>query len=337
MFSKKSTKNNLKTYTAHCLQGVLYCDAPYGHGVADWDAAAPTEDALRDLIRGFLFLKGTQQLVSVVLWTNPFQLGIVKKVLEEQSFKHIQILTWYKQSFNMVTAPPCIFLPTTEVAVIAFHGNVNVASQYLNMPPDPLERHNILIGPKMGKRAVDNEGKDVNLCEKPDYVAEWILRKLTKPGDNVIIAGFGAGGDLRGALNAGCNVFAIEQDERQFNATKRMMPLFVPKPDLSMVVSREEVSFGHECLLSLGPYRNHVDGTTFDCRACGKELPGSGNLCSNCNIQFCFSCSDEATKLCFVCRQDALELAKAKKEEAESRANSGPATEPVSDANVSGN
>ena len=74
-------------------------------------------------------------------------------------------------------------------------------------------------------------------CEKPEYVAKWILRRLTKPGDTVIIAGFGAGGDVRGALNAGCNVYAIEQDLKQFNATKRMMPLFTLKPDLSMVIT----------------------------------------------------------------------------------------------------
>ena len=82
------------------------------------------------------------------------------------------------------------------------------------MPADPLQRHNIIIGPKMGKRAVDVDEKEINVCEKPAYLSEWILRKLTKPGDTVVVAGFGAGGDLRGALNAGCNVLAIEQDVR---------------------------------------------------------------------------------------------------------------------------
>ena len=86
--------------------------------------------------------------------------------------------------------------------IVAFYG-APTAVNYINMPTDPLQHHNIINGPKMGKRAVDVDEKEINPCEKPDYFAEWILRRLTKAGDNVIVAGFGAGRDLRGALNAG--------------------------------------------------------------------------------------------------------------------------------------
>ncbi len=43
-------------------------------------------------------------------------------------------------------------------------------------------------------------------CENKSHLSEWLLRKLTRLGDTIIVAGFGAGGDIRGALNAGCNV-----------------------------------------------------------------------------------------------------------------------------------
>ena len=276
-------------------------------------------------------MKGPQPLCSVVLWTNPCEIGNVTKVLMENGFKHIQYLTWYKQSFNMVTSPPCMFLPATEIAVIAFYGNTSHGSQYLNMPTDPLQRHNILIGPKMGKRAVDTEGRDVNVCEKPEYIAEWILRRLTKPGDNVIIGGFGAGGDLRGALNAGCNVFAIEQDLRQFNATKRMMNVFVPQPDLSMVVSRDQLSFGHDCLEMLGTYRNNLDGSTFACPTCGHDWPGVGTTCDRCKYLFCNRCFDDKNTLCFPCRQNRDDDEAKKKEEAD-KGITAPAIEAVASA-----
>ena len=271
------------------------------------------------------------------MWTNPFQLGLVRQVLEDNGFKFIQILTWYKQSFNVVNGPACTFLPSTEVAVIAFHGNPTFGAQYLNMPLDPLQRHNILIGPKMGKRAVDTEGKEVNPCEKPEYVAEWILRKLTKPGDNVIIAGFGAGGDMRGALNADCNVYAIEQDLKQFNASKRMMHLFVPKPDLSMVVTRDQLTFGHQCLETLGPYRDNADGSVFTCPLCGYGWPGKGNLCNRCGYPFCHKCFDDENTLCRGCVQEEIDAKTQKVEGDKLGTTPPPVVEGDSSAEASGN
>ena len=47
-------------------------------------------------------------------------------------------------------------VPATEMAIIGFQGNPTTAAQYINMPADPLQRHNIIIGPKMDKRAVDS-------------------------------------------------------------------------------------------------------------------------------------------------------------------------------------
>ncbi len=56
--------------------GTLYADLPYGVGIAEWDAAAPTEDQLKTLIEGFMFLKGKESLVTVVLWCNAFELAV---------------------------------------------------------------------------------------------------------------------------------------------------------------------------------------------------------------------------------------------------------------------
>ena len=67
----------------------LYADLSYGLGLADWDVAAPTEEALTSLLQGFVYLKGNRDLVSVVLWCHPFELGLVQKVMKGLSFKHI--------------------------------------------------------------------------------------------------------------------------------------------------------------------------------------------------------------------------------------------------------
>ena len=94
------------------------------------------------------------------------------------------------------------------------------------------------------------------------YLAEWILRRLTKAGDTVIVAGFGAGRDLRGALNAGCSVPGIEKCTRQFDAVKCVLPVFKPKPGLGMVVNPSMVNFGFDWSVRLGPYcHNFAEGT----------------------------------------------------------------------------
>ncbi len=127
------------------ILGTLYADLPYEVGVADWDAAAPTEDQLKTLLEGFMFLKGNKALVTVVLWCNAYELSLVKKVLTEMNFKHIQLLTWYKHNSNHMSGPSMSFLYATEVCIIAHAGKMESVPEFLNMPSDPLERHKIII------------------------------------------------------------------------------------------------------------------------------------------------------------------------------------------------
>ena len=303
------------TFFTHTT-AALYADLSYGLGIADWDQEPPTEESITSLLRGFVYLKGNRSLVSVVLWCQTFEHGLVQKIMKVQGFKHIQVLTWYKSGYNQVSGPACTYLPATETAIIAFHGDVATAVRYLNMPLDPLQRHNIIIGPKMGKRAVDTAQVEINPCEKPAYLAECILRRLTKPGDTVVVAGFGAGGDLKGALNAGCNVFAIEQDKRQFNAVKRMLPLFKPKSDLSMVIQPAMINFGFEWSERLAPYTANFDKGTFVCAGCDKEWPGGGCQCPVCEVPCCHECLPPDTERCMNCAVIKDELARVAEKEA---------------------
>ena len=57
---------------------------------------------------------------------------------------------------------------------------------------------------------------------------EAILAPYARPGQWVYVGGFGAGGDVRGALNTGLKVVAIEKDPAQFHATVANMRSFVP-------------------------------------------------------------------------------------------------------------
>ena len=41
------------------------------------------------------------------------------------------------------------------------------------------------------------------------------------PGANVLVLGAGAGGDIMGLTMAGCNVFAVDNDEQQIDYLKQ--------------------------------------------------------------------------------------------------------------------
>ena len=48
-------------------------------------------------------------------------------------------------------------------------------------------------------------------------------------------------------------VLGIEKCTRRFNAVKRGLPVFKPKPDLSMVLHLSMINFGFEWSVRLGP------------------------------------------------------------------------------------
>ena len=52
----------------------------------------------------------------------------------------------------------------------------------------------------------------INPYEKPSYLSADICRKYAKPGQWGVVAGFGAGGNVRGAIHDGLHLVAIENN-----------------------------------------------------------------------------------------------------------------------------
>ena len=51
------------------------------------------------------------------------------------------------------------------------------------------------------------------------------------PGDTVLVAGFGSGADVMGFNKAGCNVVAIENDQRHFDEMKGTMRVYAEEQE----------------------------------------------------------------------------------------------------------
>ena len=107
--------------------------------------------------------------------------------------------------------------------------------------------------------------------------------------------------DVGGALNAGCNVHAIELDHRHFIHVRDTMSMFNPKSDLSMVVTPAHLAFGIGYLEHLGPYRHAEADTGFVCTGCEKDWPGSGFECESCSTAFCHLCLPGEVSKCQKC------------------------------------
>jgi hypothetical protein len=75
------------------------------------------------------------------------------------------------------------------------------------------------------------------MFEKPDYLSWKFLSIFCKSGQWVIVAGFGAGGNVRGPIDAGMNVVAVEAGTQQYLVTLANMRSFKPKDDLTILIA----------------------------------------------------------------------------------------------------
>ncbi len=74
--------------------------------------------------------------------------------------------------------------------------------------------------------------------EKPNYLSANLCRKYVKPCQWGVVAGFGAGGDVRGAIDAGLHLMAIENNAPQYRATIANLRVYKPCRNLSMVITQ---------------------------------------------------------------------------------------------------
>ena len=195
---------------------MLYSDLKYGLGKEAWDKAPHTAEELDRMLRSFN-MQNTADFYTVVLWMSIRQIGMATAALLANGFSNLQDLFWYKVDHNQAM-PQHLMLPAVECGIVAYHTNVNTFGNYLDMPRNLHARHNAIIGP--GQRIYDHDAnrKPVNRCQKPDYLSEFLGSRYMPHGGTVVVCGSGAGGDVRGFMNRGLNIVAIEQEEKQVTA-----------------------------------------------------------------------------------------------------------------------
>ena len=269
----------------------------YGLKFALWDQETDTEEELTTLLKGFSYVT-TAPLYTVVMWVEIGQVGLVRKVLEAQGYVHIQVHFWYKSDMNIV-GPVARLTPAVEVCVIAHKGDISKASEQFSLSKDPTQRHNIIIGPCKRAPSKDANGNVINVYEKPNYLSADICRKYAKPGQWGVVAGFGAGGDVRGAIDAGLHLVAIENDAAQYRATIANLRVYKPCRDLSMIITQPQIQAARS-MVKVEPAEDGEDVP--DCAICERAYGNASVECSQCGVKACGDCVKGSPSLCKDCR-----------------------------------
>ena len=219
---------------------MLYMDMKFGGRgqIVAWDEEPHTKEELIHFFKLFS-LQHAAAFATVIVWCKVEQVGMVSEAMTASGFHSVQTLYWYKkdQQQNMGGH---LRVPAVEVGVICYLTGANLSNQYRNsikLPKNPYERHNLIIGPGQRQYDRDSEGKVINVCQKPAYLSEYFASCYLQPSSWVFVAGSGAGGDVMGFMNAGHNVVAMENDERQMKAMMANLRKYKPVSQLNKVVT----------------------------------------------------------------------------------------------------
>jgi hypothetical protein len=157
-------------------------------------------------------------------YCQPYEMGNIKVIMDKFGYLSGHPIFFYKVGQNAGGLKQFIY--AVDCAFVAYRPARDKV-QWLG-PQNPLQRHNIIFVPNMkDKRLVDADGELVNKTEKHPLCTRTICARFCKQGDNVLVLGSGAGGDVEGALGAGCNVVAIEKNAFQFTqCNQRVFRLF---------------------------------------------------------------------------------------------------------------
>ena len=218
----------------------------------------------------------------------------------------MQHLYWYKGREHTAPAQVRSYVNAVEMMTIGFFPNKSTAGWSVNK--DPRKRHNFIqqSGPRSYVKTIS--GEVLNQAQKPRFLMNKIVSEHVPLGGNVLVVGAGAGGDVMGALDAGCNVVAVESNKLQYSylqATlqKEVERLGAHDDDAQQAAEEEEEQETQMSAGQLSQQPQHslsnssaAESVLLDCVDCGEQTAPSGVLqrvCYKCDIQgpLCANCS----------------------------------------------
>lgn len=278
------------------------CDLPYGIGAESYDQTGPpTLKQVSDILAEFNYIN-TGDFCVALFFVGESEIGIVKEALVSKGFTP-QPLYWYKYDLN-TAGDPGRWTQAVENAVIGVIGSNESRSSQMSHNRDPTYRHNIVVGPALHtlSKHYGREGVSViNMHEKPEYVVQSMLGPYLKPGDSVIVAGSGAGGEVRGLLSLGVHVVGFENDQRQWMAVNALMTSWSPPPPSLLAFNRDAIQ------AAVKYSKAYVAANTSSEGVRGDDVATSRPLCTTCDaflaeVEFEFCANKKCrSAVCLTC------------------------------------
>ena len=208
------------------MSAAFVWDMPYGYDLFTFDKQLVMSE-LTKALKQFDALQSQDHYIALLMH-KPEDTNMVTEALRDRQYQHIDHLFWYKPG-HQVSGPVKSYTNAVEMMTIGFYKDRN--SVNWNVDADPLKRHNLIQLPPLTTLTKDSNGQPINVTEKPPGVVEWVLRNHCPPGSTVMIAGTGAGGDVKGAIQAGLNVVGVEVDEKMYKASLPVIAKFIQEMD----------------------------------------------------------------------------------------------------------
>ena len=160
------------------------------------------------------------------------------------------------------------------------------------MSTDPKKRHNYIACKPVSTYARDDDGVVINPCQKPPEIMKWLCSNHLAPGSTVLVIGAGAGGEVIGAVQACCNVVAVEKDKRQFDALQSILVSMVTSSEVAMERTQKA---------------NYVEGSEASSSAAGSDVSfddsekATNVTCLECG-QLIDPAAVDVNRVCSVCK-----------------------------------
>ena len=186
---------------------------PYGVTEEPWDR----QISYNEIVNYLKQCDAVQQADSyvVILWHKVKDAALVEDAMKNRHLQQVQNFFWYKEG-QYSAVPTGQYGLACEIGSVGCHPDAGKAPQCL--PTDPRKRHNFFSCPSVTSLYQKGVGGPINPCQKPIELSRRLIANHCPPGGNVLVIGFGAGGEVEGAIAAGCNVVGVEYDLAQFNA-----------------------------------------------------------------------------------------------------------------------
>ena len=190
----------------------MYNDSPFGYGLFPHDEQISVH-TLTEQSKQFDAFNTKGVHVWIVIHKID-DTHIVREAMMERNYQNLQQVYWIMPD-HYVEGPIHRLTPSVMIITIGFLPRADAITW--NVSPDPRERHNHVSIPSVLALAKDSSGNPINVTEKPPALAAHLCSMFCQKGSTILVVGTGAGGCVKGMLQAGFNVVGVENDEKQYN------------------------------------------------------------------------------------------------------------------------